>query len=239
MSQVSRPMQILLVVTVAFAAVWFVALRPKADDSSAAPEPAASAAAEPKSSLPGSLGDGVDKAKDASKQSDAANAQREAAEQRATGEASGSATATSGATQGSPASSSSGSAPPDTADAPAKARTVARTRPAAAATATPGRVAAAVADGKVAVVLFWDRRGAVDKQVRSELGPAGARGGRVFVVAAPISQVSRFDVVTRGIQVLQAPTVVVISPKRQARVLSGYIDGAEIRQAVADALARR
>lgn len=239
MSQVSRPMQVLLIATVAFAAVWFVALRPKADDSGgdSAPAPAAQPAdTGAKSSLPGSLGSSVDKARGAASTSDAANARRDAAEQKSTGEPDATATASGAAA---PATATPAAGTKRTA-APGKSKPVAARRLAAAgASASPARVAAAVARGQVAVVLFWDRSTPVDTMVRAEVGRTGTRTKDVFVAAVPISQVSKYDTVTRGIQVLQAPTVVVIDRKHEATLLTGYVDGSEIAQAVADALAKR
>ena len=246
MSQVSRPMQVLLVATVAFAAVWFVALRPKADDGggSSAPAPAAQPAdTGAKSSLPGSLGTSVDKARGAARTSDAANARRDAAEQKSTGEPATTSTASSGSSSPASTASAAGSAAAagskrTVASSPSKrvaARRLARTG----ASAAPARIAAAVARGQVAVVLFWDRSTPVDRMVRAEVGRTGVRTKDVFVAAVPISQVSKYDTVTRGIQVLQAPTVVVIDRKHEAKLLTGYVDGSEIAQAVADALAKR
>lgn len=244
MTQVSRPMQVLLVATLAFAAVWFVALRPKADDGggTSSPAPAAQPAnTNAKSSLPGSLGTSVDKARGASRTSDAANARRDAAEQKSTGESSAAAPAPATATGATPSrAGSTAAAGSARAAAPGKARQVAARRVArSGASASPARVAAAVARGQVAVVLFWDRSTPVDKMVRAEVGRTGARTKDVFVAAVPISQVSKYDTVTRGIQVLQAPTVVVIDRKHEAKLLAGYVDGSEIAQAVADALAKR
>jgi hypothetical protein len=73
MSEVSRPLQVVLVLALAFGGLWFVALRPKTD-SGGAPPPAATQPAKPaphKSSLPGGLGRAVDKAKTTKQQGDA------------------------------------------------------------------------------------------------------------------------------------------------------------------------
>lgn len=73
MSEVSRPLQLVLILTVGFAGLWFVALRPKGD-SGAAPAPTPTPAVQPapqKSSLPGGLGHAVDKAKATKAQGDA------------------------------------------------------------------------------------------------------------------------------------------------------------------------
>src|SRR5919108_688173 len=76
MSEVSRPLQVVLVLTVAFVGLWFVALRPKhAGSGSSAPKPTPGQPAKPapkKSSLPGGLGRAVDKAHAAKRQGDAA-----------------------------------------------------------------------------------------------------------------------------------------------------------------------
>jgi hypothetical protein len=78
MSEVSRPLQVVLVLALAFAALWFVALRPKhGGGSPATPSPArqpAQPAAPKKSSLPGGLGRAVDKANATKRQGDAAAA---------------------------------------------------------------------------------------------------------------------------------------------------------------------
>jgi hypothetical protein len=80
MDQVSRPLQVVMLVTVLFAAVWFVALRPKSD-SGGGPEPAArsqapagSPGSAQKSAIPGGLGRAVDKARATKVQGDAAAA---------------------------------------------------------------------------------------------------------------------------------------------------------------------
>ena len=237
-------MQIVLVVTVLFAAVWFVALRPKAPqaDSSPAATPAAqtqtptTAATGPGSSLPGGLGKSVQGARDASAASDAANAARDGAEAASTGEP---ATGSGTATPSSSSSASTGSATTGASGTTAKAARLAAARRAAAPkpTASPARVQRAIAGGQVVAMLFWDRRTAVDRAVRIAIGKAGRRGRGVFVAAAPIGMVSKYASITRGVQVLQAPTIVVVDRRKHATLLTGFVDRGEIAQAVADARA--
>ena len=107
------------------------------------------------------------------------------------------------------------------------------------ATASPTAVRGALANGKVVVLLFWNPRGADDQLVRAELSHVSSHGGRAFIVAAPVREVSRFSSVIRGVQVLQSPTVLVIDPSHRARMLVGYTDRAEIGQSVSDAVAQR
>ena len=231
-------MQIVLIVTVLFAAVWFVALRPKAAENPPASTPAAqtktptTAAQGPGASIPGALGDSVQKARDAAAASDAANAARDRAEAASTGEP---ATTTGAA----PPSSSSAAAAAATRTAAAKAAKAAAARRGTAlkATATPARVQQAIAGRQVVVMLFYDKRVSVDRAVRVALGKAGPRGGGVFVAAAPIGIVSRYASITRGVQILQAPTIVVVDRRKKATLLTGFVDGGEIAQAVADARA--
>jgi hypothetical protein len=101
--------------------------------------------------------------------------------------------------------------------------------------ASPDRVTSALAAHKTVVLLFYGR-GSDDLGMRRELAKVERRGGRVIVLSAPVDAVSRFGVITAGVHVLQAPSVVVVGPTRKARVLPGFIDSTEIDQAVESAL---
>jgi hypothetical protein len=233
MGQVSRPLQVVLVGALLFGAVWLVALRPKTGSGSSAPparHPAptsTSPATGPGSSLPGSLGRAVTKARGAAGQSDAANQNLQQA-------AGGQAAATA---QPAPITAQ----PPTAAGPTAVGRSVGGTLGAlpSRATASPTAVREAMSDGKVVVLLFFNPRGADDQLVRGELGQVSTHGGRAFIVSAPVREVSRFDSVTRGVQVLQSPTVLVIDRAHHARTLVGYTDRAEIGQWVSAAVAAR
>ena len=107
------------------------------------------------------------------------------------------------------------------------------------ATSSPTAVRAAIARGKVVVLLFWNPLGADDQLVRDELTHVSSHGGRALIVTAPVREVSRFSSVTRGLEVLQSPTVLVLDHTRHARMLAGYTDRAEIGQSVSAAIAAR
>ncbi len=107
------------------------------------------------------------------------------------------------------------------------------------ATSSPAAVRAAMASGKVVVLLFWNQRASDDRRVRDELAHVSSHGGRALIVAAPIRQVSLFSASIRGIQVLQSPTILVVDHSRKARTLVGFTDRAEIGQSVDEALAGR
>ena len=226
----SRPLQILLVAVLLFGAVYMLALRPKAEGGSSTPAKPAkqtttSSAQGPGSSIPGGLGKAVTKARGAAAQSDATN-------QRVQQASGGGSTPTSTAP-----------ATPAHASAAKPAARPARPAPHRAATpkATPAStaVAAAMAHGKVVVLLFWNQQASDDRSVRAELAHVSSHGGRVLIVAAPVRQGSLFSNSIRGVQVLQSPTVIVVDRRHRARTLVGYTDRTEIGQAVEDALAGR
>jgi hypothetical protein len=202
MGPISRPIQVLLAVTVLLAAVWFVALRPKSDDGEPASPPSARQTATP-------FGRAVERAQGA------ANATAGGVAPAAPGPVA------SGGTTTAPATASPGATP-------------------AAATATlPPRLARALTERRVVVLLFWNRAASDDRAVRAELSQVSRRGGRVVVAEAPLSQLARYGAITRGVQVLRSPTLVVIDRSRRATTLSGYTDAPEIDQTISDVLRAR
>jgi hypothetical protein len=90
--------------------------------------------------------------------------------------------------------------------------------------------------GRVVALLFYNRRGSDDRAVRSALRAVPRRDGRVVVKTSPISKLGRYEVITRGVKVLAAPTVLVIGPGPSARAITGFTTTAEINQAVSEML---
>jgi hypothetical protein len=208
MDAISRPMQILLAVVLALAALWFVALRPKSDSgSSSAP------------SAPGTqgLGNAVNGAKGAVAKSNAASS---AAEQTTGGTGS-----SSTAGNASSSSSSSTAKPATTKSAAQPAHD--RSKP----------ILAELAQGKVVVLLFWNPRASDDRSVHAVLRAVNRHAGKVAVHSARISHVGDYLGITSGVQVLGSPTALVINKKRQAKQITGFNDAVAIDQAVNDALA--
>jgi len=234
MDQVSRPVQIVLVLVLGFAGLWFVALRPKSDDGGGAPTPAPApaaqtpaakpdAAAPPKKSpIPGGLGRAVDKANATKAQGDAAAAAADAPEQN---------------TNATPVQTPPAK-PVVKAAKPAPKVTVSGTGVVRPGFATPAKIRAALARRHVVVLLFFTARASDDRAVRSELAAVDRRGGRVQVYGVSVRGLSRFKSVLQGVQVLQSPTVVVLS-HRPPYVFPGFTDRAEIDQAAAVALRPR
>jgi hypothetical protein len=275
MEQVSRPFQIVFVLVLGFAGLWFVALRPKTDTAGGGapaptpavqtPAPQSDAAAPPKKSpIPGGLGRAVDKANATKAQGDASAAASDAPAQNTTPTP----------VQTSPPKPVVQTAPPapkvaaagtglvrtgtvaiglvntgiDKAiGAKANSVTVKHVAPHRSAQAvrdsrpgfaTPAKVRAALAKRHAVVLLFYSARSSDDRAVRRELAAVNTRGGRVQAWGVSVRGLSRFKNVLQGAQVLQSPSVLVLS-HHKPYVFSGYTDHAEIDQAAAVALRPR
>jgi hypothetical protein len=196
--------------------LWFVVLRPK---------PASTTKS---SAAPGvtGLSNDVAKAKGAAATSDAANANTQAAANAVGGDGTTSTPAANGtATQ--PGATAKGSAPAKSvladdaiAGDPSKA------------------VLSAVDEGKVAVVLFWNKNAADDRATRRALRGVDLHHGKVVATAVPIGDVGKYEAITRGAQVLESPTVLVIGAGGKARAITGYTQAREIDEVVASALGK-
>ncbi len=210
MQQLSRPYQIALGALVVLALAWFTFLKPSAAAEEPAPPPPVTA--------PGvaGLGRAVDKAKGAAATPNANAAASQAADAAATDEP-GAASAQTPAAPGKPVSSTArrGAAKPPPAD-------------------PSGPILREVARGKVAALLFFSADGADDRAVRRALRAADRHGGKLVVRVAPISRVAQYAAITRGVDVLQSPTLLVIGKGNRAGTLVGFTDTLAIDQLVAD-----
>lgn len=104
------------------------------------------------------------------------------------------------------------------------------------ATAQQHRVEAQLAQGKVAVILFWDPKGAEDRLVRSALRSLrGQRSLDIGVDEASPGQVASFGTITRGVQIYGTPTLLFVNKHGQAVTLTGFQDAYSISQAVREA----
>jgi hypothetical protein len=221
MSQISPPIRILLVCAVAFMAAWMLFLRPKDDagtPAAATPAPAQSrpvdAGGEKAQSLAGKA---VEKANEASA-TETAHAQADAGEAAAA--PSGSAT-TPSATAAKGAESAAGAAVPGKL---------------AEGKGLPVRVLHALADRKVVALLFWSPKSADDKAVREALAGIDRHNGKVLAHATNVKKIAAYQQITRGADVSQSPTIVVIDRNRKVDTLVGFVDRRSIDQAVTDAL---
>jgi len=203
MANLPRPLIGLLVATVAFFAVWTVALRPSSSSgpvsSSSSPGPAASHA---KPAAP------------------------------AHADADSTATHAAAASHASATSASASSSA-------TKAKPVAK--PAVKHTVSPQQRQSMIENGlnhhKVLAILFFNPAAADDQAVKHELDAVPARGGKVVKLAVPLSELTRYPLITNQVQVTESPTLVLIDGQRKADLLTGYLDQLELAQRVSDALA--
>jgi hypothetical protein len=212
MSQISPPIRILLAASLVLMTAWFVFLRPgpvEVAPPAPAPAPAGSG-----------ITSAVDKAKSATDTANAASAAAAAADGT---EAQG-----TGGTAAAPSTTSAKAAKPAAAATDAKAKPDAEL-------GLPISVAKAVADKKVLVMLFWNKRAFDDQAVRRELRGIDRHKGKVKVHVAGIDDVARYASITRGVNLEQSPTVVVVKGKT-ADSLVGYVDKGSINQTVSDVL---
>jgi hypothetical protein len=90
---------------------------------------------------------------------------------------------------------------------------------------------------KVLAILFFNPAAADDQAVKHELDAVPARGGKVVKLAVPLSELTRYPLITNQVQVTESPTLVLIDGQRKADLLTGYLDQLELAQRVSDALA--
>jgi hypothetical protein len=234
--KISLPFRIVLIVALVFAVVWFLVLRPK---------PAAES--EPAATPPGvtGLANDVAKANKAVDASNAAAARREAAANAVGGSSTTATTRPStttaakpGATAAKPGATSAKPATAKPAKPVAPAAVAKPAKPGLADDAAPGdpsrTLLASVDAGKVVVVLFWNKNASDDRATRRGLRSIDLHGGKVVASAVPIGDVGRYEAITRGVQVLESPTVLVIGAGGKARAITGYTQPKEINQAVSD-----
>jgi len=245
-SQISLPFRIALVAMLAACALWFTVLRPK-PPAADAPLPAA----------PGTTGLAHDAAaaKGAAAASDAANARvqdatggtaAKNASKPPTTAAPKAATTPSKTSPATPPAAVAGKTAPATAAKPAAtstAKSPPAVKPGGADAAKPKADAdpsapllRALDRNRAVVLLFWNRHGSDDRAVRQAAESLDRRHGRVVVKVVPVASVGRYTAITKGVQILEAPTVLVIAPGGKARAIAGLTAKPELDQVVADML---
>jgi hypothetical protein len=233
MSQISPPIRILLAAVIGLCAVYMLFLKPKDETVPAAAAPPAATTPIPAKdpgaqtqSKPGAI---VQKAT-----ADTQNASDRA--EQAAGTSQGITDGkTDGTTSVGPASTGVNTNP--VTKAPATGQTSAPAPISKDALASlPRHVRKAVENRKVLALLFWNSRSYDDRAVRHELKQVSSYGKQVFVAAYPIKNVARYQAITRGVDVEQSPTVVVVDSNLKAVTLVGYVDSDTIDQAVVDAI---
>ena len=100
----------------------------------------------------------------------------------------------------------------------------------------PKPVRKAIRTDKVLVILFSNGKSADDRAVEAAMKKVDEWDGRVYAHTAPLTRISRWGRIARGVNVEQSPTVVVADRDLRAETLVGYVDHTTIDQAVVDAL---
>ncbi len=238
----SRSLIALLVGTVAFFALWIVALKPSGNKSS--------------SQGLGQYQSAINKAHQAVGTSNASNAASGNAgagssQTTSTTATSGGASAASKTTAASKASKTSSASKTSRSTASTtkgtasttKSHPVTKSKPVVHLTAKVGArnpatlarlstVQSALAAHKTVVMLFYNPQGADDQAVRQELAGLPTSKGRVVKVDIPLSESANFTAVTQQVPVNFSPTLVLIAPSGQTEELPGLTDQFTIRQSV-------
>jgi hypothetical protein len=213
-------MRIVAGLAIALIAIYMVALRPKS--STPAPAPATPTPA-------GNVHTGKPAVTQFGKAVQQAQGAAKATEKQMQGEAK-----SAGATPDSTSATKSGSSSASrSATSPSAAAAAA---PAVDVKGLPRPVAKAVDQHKVLALLFWNGRSADDQAVRSAFRHIETFHGAVYTHVAPLDSIAHYSRITRGADVQQSPTVVVVDRTLKANTLVGYVDAETINQAVVDAL---
>jgi hypothetical protein len=284
MTQISRPFQIALVAVGVLMAVWFLALRGHSASSPSAPSggSAAAATSTPAAQSPGAPSsiyhgsapgvEGLTRAIAKAHGAVATSQQNAKQLEEKSAQASGG----SPAPAASPAASSSPSAasPSHTGSVAGSAHKTTATNSVkpAARTAPPGkaagsltgghrtparqaRVERALKEGKIAVILFWNKKGADDVAVqfelrvleelhhhanrpklRRELQQYGLELQKpIAVFEARSNEVTSFGSITHGVRVYGTPTMLIINKRGQVKSVTGLTDAYAIEQTIDEA----
>jgi hypothetical protein len=220
MGSLPKPLIGLLLGTIAFFALWMVALKPSSSSSSSGSQGGA-----------GQYQSAINRAHQAVTTSNQANAKVGAPTATSSAPATKAVPATNPApatkTKTAPATKPTAKTKANTADKPAQVTTAAQVQ----------TVVNAVRDHKVVAVLFYNPAAADDQSMVKEVRAIPASRGRLVKVSVPVSQLTQFAVVTTKVPVVTSPTLVVVDPKGQATTITGFAGTGEIQQRVDDALA--
>jgi hypothetical protein len=90
----------------------------------------------------------------------------------------------------------------------------------------------AMAKHKMVVMLFYNPAGADDQAVRQMLAAVPTHHGKVVKLTIPLSESANFTPVTNQVPVNFSPTLVLIAPSGQTEQIIGFSDQYEIAQRV-------
>ena len=223
MQQISPPLRIGLIAIVLLGALWFTVLRPKPDTSADAPLPQA----------PGvtGLATATQKA-----QSAVGTANKAAAGEQATGADATDAAAAAKARAAAAAAAAAKKATTVTVTKTPAGTKVTKTTKKTTAKKAPANPAAplltALGDGKVVVLLF--RNTSTDSADVSAMVRSIGKRKKVVSRVVSIKDVGDYQTFTADTPIQQAPTIMVIGPRKNVKLIVGFTSVGELAQAVAD-----
>jgi hypothetical protein len=95
-----------------------------------------------------------------------------------------------------------------------------------------------LAQGKTVMLVFWDPKASVDREVQAEARAlAAGSGGTVTVHGARANQVGTFGSITEVAHVYQTPTILIVNRHGVVSTLTGLTDVFALKQAVREARA--
>lgn len=101
----------------------------------------------------------------------------------------------------------------------------------------PPAVSAALADGKVVVVLFTEKGAADDQATARHFAALSQLGGGVETFRAGISKIGRYAGIVAQLGITQAPSIVIVRPDlRAVPPIEGYVETQYLLQRVKDQL---
>lgn len=216
MDNVSRPLIALLVGSVAFFALWILALKPSPSSSGGSPGV-------------GQYQSAINKAHQVVAASNAASG--------AHGTSTVTHPATSAKSTAVPVAKSTSTTSHTATSSSAVSSANRAARQSLAAKHRLEVVTGALVHKRVLALLFYNPASADDRAVKQELAAVPTHGHRVVKLAVPLTELARYTVVTTQVPVTGSPTLVLIDRAGQAATLVGFADRFEIAQRVADALA--
>jgi hypothetical protein len=91
---------------------------------------------------------------------------------------------------------------------------------------------------KVVAILFWNPRAVDDRSVKASLQSVPRRGGKVAVFSDRVKNLSRYTRISTATSISTTPSLVIVNPKGEAEVVTGFLDRQTVAQYVRNALRR-
>jgi hypothetical protein len=84
------------------------------------------------------------------------------------------------------------------------------------------------------VLFFRQRHGADDAATAESVAALRRRGGRIAVFSDRIEDLADYRRLTQGLDIAQAPAIVIVGRDRRTQLVEGFIDAESLAQQVRD-----